>query len=125
MSTSSAACGRVFVLWIGMFFCSFLPLAVSAQAEADKPGTSFIRLKWLSDLGAESIAAGERTPPTGHDSLVAVAPGAAYSFALDTDGSLRKLNKMAADSSIPYGAATSGDAVPLAPGPPLGEGLIP
>ena len=112
MSTSSAGCRSVLVLWAGALFCSFLPLAVSARAE--EPSTSFVRLKWLSDLGAESIAAGESTPRAGQDSLIAVAPGAAYSFALDSDGSLRKLNKLAADSSIPYGAATSGDAVVLA-----------
>ncbi len=93
MSTSSAACRSVFVLLVGMFFCSFPPLTVLAQAEADKPGTSFITLKWLSDLGAESIAAGESTPTTGHDSLVAVAPGAAHSFGLDADGSLRKFKR--------------------------------
>ncbi len=114
MSTRSTACRSVFVLLVGALFWSFPPLAVSAQAEADKPAASFIRLEWLSDLGAESIAAGESTPPTGQDSLVAVAPGAVYSFGIDTDGSLRKLNKIAADSSIPYGAATSGDAVVLA-----------
>ena len=103
MSTSSARCRSVFVLWVGALFFSFPPLAVSARAE--EPGASFIRLEWLSDLGAESIVAGESKPRTGRDPFVAVAPGAAYSFGLDTDGSLRKLNKLAADSSIPYGAA--------------------
>ena len=114
MSTSSTWCRSAFVLLVEVLLWSFPPLAVSAQAEADEPGTSFIRLVWLSDLGAESIAAGERAQPTVQGSFVAVAPGSVYSFGVDTDGSLEKLKKMAGDSSIPYGAATSGNAVVLA-----------
>jgi len=114
MSTTSAGCRAALVLLVSALLCSFPVLAVWAEAEEGKSGTSFVRLKWLSDLGAESIAAGEAISPTGRHALVAVAPGAAYSFGVDADGALRKLNKLAADSSIPYGAATSGGASVLA-----------
>src|SRR5262245_57141964 len=89
-----------------------VPLASSTPA-ADTARRS-IRMRWLADLGAESLVASPR-PVVGGGGPVAVSvPGAAYVFAVYPDGSLRERKRLALDPSAPYGLAVTESGVALA-----------
>ena len=90
--------------------------AVSSLARQASDNPPFFRLKWLSDLGADVIA----TPRAG--ALVDTAPvaaqvaGAAYFFASDDEGRLRKEKRVPADFSSAYGLATAPGGAVVADG---------
>jgi outer membrane protein assembly factor BamB len=72
------------------------------------------RLRWLVELGAESVVASP--PPAGFPTVrIAVSvPGATYLFDLGGDGSLRKQRRLAADAAAPHGMAAAASGVAVA-----------
>src|SRR5262249_28599706 len=69
------------------------------------PGS--VRLRWLADLGAESLVASPRTAPAAERPLVVSVPGSAYVFTLTSDGALERRKRLAADPSAPFGVAVT------------------
>lgn len=87
-------------------------LARTATAEVGSSRMTF-RLKWLVDLGAESLGASPRTSADAERPVVSV-PGVAYAFAVAPDGALKKTLRLAADPAAPYGVAPTALGVALA-----------
>jgi outer membrane protein assembly factor BamB len=85
-------------LGVAAFITSHAAFAGQPQPEA--------RLRWLAELGAESVASGP-TEPLGTGFAVASVPGATYVFAASTDGSVQKRLRLAADPASPYGTAVA------------------
>jgi len=89
-----------------------LARTLPAQGRSDltslTPSPPQFHLKWLSDLGAESMTAASPTSDLESQAVIASVPGALYAFALGKDGALLKLNRIPSDSSIPYGTAVAG-----------------
>jgi len=88
------------------------PPGVPATPEASASRVTF-RLKWLADLGAESLAASPQAAPDRAGPMVSV-PGVAYAFAVGADGALEKKMRLAADPAAPYGMAATEGGVALA-----------
>lgn len=85
-------------------------LAWSSPAQGTRP----FHLKWLSDLGAESMTAASPTSELESRAVFASVPGAVYAFAPGQDGTLLKLSRIGSDSSIPYGTAVAGSEAVVA-----------
>jgi outer membrane protein assembly factor BamB len=83
-------------------------------SHAEPATAGFARLRWLSDLGAESLAASLRPDAGGANVVLAAVPGAAYVLSIGTDGSLVKRLRLAADPSAPYGVAATEAGLVLA-----------
>ncbi len=73
-----------------------------------------MRLRWLADLGAESLVASPPTSPARPSPVLVSIPGAVYVFSVGTDGSLEKRLRLAADPSAPYGVAATDRGLTLA-----------
>lgn len=89
----------------------------AAASRAGEPAAAAgekVRLRWLAELGAESLLASSRPPVAGGPPIVVSVPGAAYAFAVGPDGSLRKRRRLAADPAAPYGVAVTPRGVALA-----------
>ena len=71
-------------------------------------------LRWLAELGAESLAIGPRPGAISGAPLVVSVPGAAYVFDRESDGRLRKRARLPADSAAANGLAVSGAELALA-----------
>ncbi len=99
---------------IATLFALGVASSLAARPVSEDDQSPSFRLKWLSDLGAESITAGRDIAHVGKTPFTTVTPGAAYVLALEEDGAPRKLTKLAADSSIPYGAATAAGSTVVA-----------
>ncbi len=82
----------------------------SSAAEAP-PGS--VRLRWLADLGAESLVASPRTASAGGRPLTVPVPGSAYVFGVASDGSLERRKRLAADPSAPYAVAVTDNSLAL------------
>lgn len=110
---------RVLRAAVALIACSLLASGVAGwpappvtnAMESSLPGEA--RLKWLAEPGAESLKAGARGPAASQVILASV-PGAAFLFAVGDDGSLRKLKRIAADSSAGYGVAGAGGRAVIA-----------
>lgn len=93
-----------------LFACVIVLLdagVLSPETPVSAPGSSF-RLRWLSDLGAESTATDRATSWPPKDYVVARVPGAAYVLTIE-NGSPRKQRRIAADYSTVYGLARAPD----------------
>jgi outer membrane protein assembly factor BamB len=73
-----------------------------------------VRLRWLADLGAESLVASPPQSPARPSLVLASIPGAVYVFSVGTDGSLEKRLRLAADPSAAYGVAATDKGLALA-----------
>jgi outer membrane protein assembly factor BamB len=71
-------------------------------------------MRWLADLGAESLVASPRAVVAGGRPIAVSVPGAAYVFAVDPDGTLRERKRLALDPSAPYGMAVTESGIALA-----------
>lgn len=81
---------------------------------AATPPLPAAELRWLAELGAESLVASPRPPGTSRRAIVVSVPGAAYVFTLGPDGSLLKRRRLAADPAAPYGVAATETGLVLA-----------
>ncbi len=72
-----------------------------------------VRLRWLADLGAESLVASPPPDPARRSPVLVSIPGALYVFSVGTDGTLEKRLRLAADSSAPYGVAATDKGLAL------------
>lgn len=117
MGLTLAVCGAVLarVALAGVSPSSAHPWGVLARTATAEVGSSRMtfRLKWLADLGAESLAASPQTAGDAEGPVVSV-PGVAYAFAVGADGALMKKMRLAADPAAPYGMAPTALGVALA-----------
>ncbi len=102
---------------LGVCACSGLAPAAFAQvpaasgAGAERP---VAHLRWLAELGAESLSAAPRPGAVAGAPLVVSIPGAAYVFDRESDGRLRKRARLPADSAAANGLAVNGAELALA-----------
>src|SRR5262249_54315166 len=89
-----------------------VPVASSAPS-ADTARRS-IRMRWLADLGAESLLASPAVVVASGRPIAVSVRGAAYVFAVDPDGTLRERKRLALDPSAPYGMAVTESGLALA-----------
>ena len=71
-------------------------------------------LRWLVDLGAESLVAPSPSAGSAGKAVLVSVPGAAYVFSVGSDGSLQKRIRLGADASAPYGVAVADRGLALA-----------
>ena len=121
----TGSCGRALAptrrlarLTLGFFLAWLVAppvLLPSPRPEGGSPAVEAgARLRWLADLGAESLVAPSRpSPARGRPVLVSI-PGAVYVFSVGIDGSIEKRLRLAADPSAPYGVAAADEGVALA-----------
>jgi outer membrane protein assembly factor BamB len=93
-------------LQVGRILVPLAPVSANVP-DSETPLTPAGRVKWLAEPGAESLPAGSAAATAGQV-VIASVPGAAFLFLVNEDGSLRKLRRMAADSSAAYGVAPAG-----------------
>ena len=104
---------------LGVSACGWL--AVSRAVAQELPPRTAVggavtvaRLRWLVELGAESLPAAPRPAPVAAAPLVASVPGAVYVFDRDSDGRLRKRMRLPADSAAANGLAVAAPELALA-----------
>jgi outer membrane protein assembly factor BamB len=90
---------------LGVSACGWL---AAPTALAQEPTVA--RVRWLVELGAESLVAAPRPGAITAAPLVVSVPGAAYVFDRESDGRLRKRARLPADSAAANGTAVAGRA---------------
>ncbi len=101
-------------LLLGVFAA---PLALAQQPAATVaaiPAPTIAHVRWLVELGAESLAPTPRSAAPAAVPVVVSVPGAAYLFDRGSDGRLRKRARLAADSAAANGVAVAGEGLALA-----------
>jgi outer membrane protein assembly factor BamB len=88
------------------------PASAQGTATPASAAGPVARVRWLAELGAESLLAAPHPAVAG--SLVVSVPGAVYVFDREGDGRLRKRARLPADSAAANGLALSGSDLALA-----------
>jgi outer membrane protein assembly factor BamB len=90
------------------------PQAIAEQAAIPAAAAGPVaHVRWLVELGAESLLAATRPAPAAAPLVVSV-PGAVYVFDRESDGRLRKRARLPADSAAANGLAVRGSELALA-----------
>ncbi len=94
---------------LGVCACGWLAPTALAQEPATSAAETAARpvahVRWLVELGAESLLAAPRPGAITSAPLVVSVPGAVYVFDRESDGRLRKRARLPADSAAANGLA--------------------